>query len=146
MKKLLCPEFFLGDKVTPEQSDFFHKNGVIVFRNVLKPETVALMAQNHIGALNVQPMISQNEETSCDVDLFPGMAVKWGLTFLINTQDVPGRRSAGSLAWAGVRNTYYWIDPVRHVGGVFMTQVLPFADPTTLRVFADFERAVYASL
>jgi CubicO group peptidase (beta-lactamase class C family) len=113
---------------------------------ILKPDTVALMGQNHMGALNVQPMLSQNKEMSCDVDLFPGMAVKWGLSFLINTQDVPGRRSAGSLAWAGVRNTYYWIDPVRCVGGVFMTQVLPFADPTTLRVFADFERAVYAAL
>src|ERR1700680_2593058 len=45
MKKLLCPEFFLGDKVTPEQSNFFHKNGVIVFRNVLKPETVAFFSQ-----------------------------------------------------------------------------------------------------
>ena len=113
---------------------------------ILKPETVALMGQNHIGALNVQPMLSQNKEMSCDVDLFPGMDVKWGLSFLINTRDVPGRRSAGSLAWAGVRNTYYWIDPARRVGGVFMTQVLPFADPTVLRVFADFERAVYASL
>ena len=91
-------------------------------------------------------MLSQNKEASCDVDLFPGMTVKWGLTFLINTQDVPGRRSAGSLAWAGLRNTYYWIDPVRRVGGVFMTQVLPFADPTVLRVFADFERTVYAAL
>ena len=113
---------------------------------ILKPETVALMGQNHIGALNVQKMLSQNKDASYDVDLFPGMALKWGLTFLINTQDVPGRRSAGSLAWAGLRNTYYWIDPTKRVGGVFMTQVLPFADPTVLRCFADFERAVYASL
>jgi methyl acetate hydrolase len=113
---------------------------------ILKPETVAVMGQNHIGSLNVQPMVSQNKESSCDVDLFPGMAVKWGLTFLINTLDVPGRRSAGSLAWAGLRNTYYWIDPTKRVGGVFMTQVLPFADPTVLRVFAEFEREVYASL
>jgi phytanoyl-CoA hydroxylase len=41
MKKLVCPEFVLGEKVTPEQATFFHKNGVIVFRDVLKPETVA---------------------------------------------------------------------------------------------------------
>jgi CubicO group peptidase (beta-lactamase class C family) len=113
---------------------------------ILKPDTVALMGQNHIGALNVQPMPSQNKDASYDVDLFPDMAVKWGLTFLINTQDVPARRSAGSLAWAGLRNTYYWIDPKKQVGGVFMTQILPFADPTVLRYFADFERAVYAAL
>jgi methyl acetate hydrolase len=113
---------------------------------VLKPETVALMGQNHIGELNVRPMRSNNRAMSCDVDLFPDMPAKWGLTFLINTRDVPGRRSAGSLAWAGVRNTYYWIDPKRHVGGVFMTQVLPFADPVILDRFAAFERAVYAAL
>lgn len=113
---------------------------------ILKPETVALMGQNHIGALNVQPMVSQNNDASCDVDLFPDQAVKWGLTFLINTRDVPGRRNAGSLAWAGLRNTYYWIDPSKRVGGVFMTQLLPFADPTVLRCFADFECAVYAAL
>ncbi|HTC08273.1 MAG TPA: serine hydrolase domain-containing protein [Acetobacteraceae bacterium] len=113
---------------------------------ILKPETVAQMGQNHIGALNVQPMPTQNTASSCDVDLFPDQDVKWGLTFLINTKDVPGRRSAGSLAWAGLRNTYYWIDPKKRVGGVFMTQVLPFADPTILGVLADFERAVYAAL
>ena len=55
-------------------------------------------------------------------------------------------RSAGSLAWAGINNTYFWLDPNKRVAGVLMTQVLPFADPTVLRVFADFERTVYAAL
>jgi phytanoyl-CoA hydroxylase len=45
MKKLLCPEFVLGEKVTPDQAAFFHKNGVIIFRNVLKPETVEFFIQ-----------------------------------------------------------------------------------------------------
>jgi methyl acetate hydrolase len=149
IEPLRVPEFFNGGGgLYSTASDYLAFVRAILNGGggILKPETVALMGQNHIGALNVQPMLSQNKEVSCDVDLFPGMAVKWGLSFLINTQDVPGRRSAGSLAWAGVRNTYYWIDPARRVGGVFMTQVLPFADPTTLGVLADFERAVYASL
>ena len=68
------------------------------------------------------------------------------MSFLINTQDVPGRRAAGSLAWAGLRNTYYWIDPTRRIGGTIMTQLLPFADPTVLALFADFERAIYAAV
>jgi methyl acetate hydrolase len=149
IEPLRVPEFFNGcGGLYSTASDYLAFVRAILNGGggILKPETVALMGQNHIGALNVQPMLSQNNEVSCDVDLFPGMAVKWGLSFLINTQDVPGRRSAGSLAWAGVRNTYYWIDPARRVGGVFMTQVLPFADPITLGVLADFERAVYASL
>ena len=56
------------------------------------------------------------------------MGQKWGLSWLINTEDMPGRRSAGSLAWAGLFNTYYWLDPKRHVTGVILTQILPFAD------------------
>jgi len=112
---------------------------------ILKPETVALMGQNHMGALNVLPMKTFNPRMSNDCELFPGMEKKWGLTFLINTQDVPGARSAGSLAWAGINNTYYWLDPVKRVAGVLMTQILPFADPTVLGLLDRFERAVYAA-
>jgi methyl acetate hydrolase len=112
---------------------------------ILKPETVALMAQNHMGALNVLPMKSYIPAMSNDVDLFSGMDKKWGLSFLINTEAVPGRRSAGSLAWAGVFNSYYWLDLKQQVAGVLMTQVLPFVDPTVLGLLDRFESAVYAA-
>jgi len=121
------------------------RGGELNGARVLKPETVALMGQNHMGALNVLPMITYNPRMSNDCELFPGMDKKWGLTFLINTQDVPGARSAGSLAWAGINNTYYWLDPVKRVAGVLMTQVLPFADKTVLGLLDRFERAVYAA-
>ena len=81
-----------------------------------------------------------------DVDLYPGMVKKWGLSFLINTAKTPEGRSAGSLAWAGLANTYYWIDPARDVTGVILMQVLPFADGKCLEAFAGFERGVYAGL
>lgn len=110
---------------------------------ILKPETVALMGENHMGPLDVQPLPSQNPQLSAPVDLMPGTAKKWGLSFLINNEAVPGARSAGSLAWAGLNNTYFWLDPTAKVAGVFMTQVLPFADPIVLEAFARFERAVY---
>jgi methyl acetate hydrolase len=113
---------------------------------VLKPETVALMAGNHMGELNVLPMKTFNPRMSNDVDLFPGMDKKWGLSFLINTQDSPAGRRAGSLAWAGINNTYYWLDPKSQVAGVLMTQVLPFGDKTVLDLLDAFEAAVYRSL
>ncbi|HUB12811.1 MAG TPA: serine hydrolase domain-containing protein [Acetobacteraceae bacterium] len=112
---------------------------------VLKPETVALMAENHMGPLDVQPLKTSNPEFSNDAEFFPGMAKKWGLSFLINTEDTPAGRSAGSLAWAGINNTYFWLDPNKRVAGVLMTQILPFADPTVLRLLDRFEAAVYAS-
>jgi methyl acetate hydrolase len=113
---------------------------------VLKPETVAMMAQNHIGELVVSKMTSAAPIYSNDVDLFPGIVKKWGLSFLINTAKTAEGRSAGSLAWAGVANTYFWIDPVRDVAGVILMQVLPFFDPKCLEAFAGFERGVYAGL
>jgi CubicO group peptidase (beta-lactamase class C family) len=110
---------------------------------ILKSETVALMGENHMGPLNVEPLPTSVPQLSNPVDLMPGIVKKWGLTFLINTDAAPSGRSAGSLAWAGLYNTYYWLDPSAKVAGVFMTQVLPFADATVLQALDAFERAVY---
>ena len=113
---------------------------------LLKAETVALMGQNHIGELNVPKMISVAPMYTNDVDLYPEQVKKWGLSFLINTAKTAEGRSAGSLAWAGLANTYFWIDPARDVTGVILMQLLPFADGKCLETFADFESGVYAGL
>src|SRR3979490_1203364 len=112
----------------------------------LKPETVALMGQNHIGELNMTKMNSAVALATNDVDLYPDMAKKWGLSFLITTARTPEGRSPGSLAWAGLANTYYWIDPARDIAGVSLMQVLPFADGKCLEAFSGFESGVYAGL
>src|SRR6202163_3204950 len=113
---------------------------------VLKPETVAMMRQNHIGELNMTKIISALPAFTNDVDLYPDMEKKWGLSFLINTARTPEGRSPGSLAWAGLANTYFWIDPSRDVTGVILMQLLPFADKKCLEAFAGFESGVYAGL
>jgi CubicO group peptidase (beta-lactamase class C family) len=113
---------------------------------VLKPETVAMMGQNHIGELSMTRMASAVAFATNDVDLYPDIVKKWGLSFMINTAKTPEGRSAGSLAWAGLANTYYWIDPARDITGVILMQVLPFADPKCLGAFAAFESGVYAGL
>ena len=113
---------------------------------VLKPETVALMGQNNIGAIEVGKLPTALPAFTNDVDLFPGMVKKWGLSFLINTAKTPEGRSPNSLFWAGLANTYFWIDPVRNVSGVILMQLLPFADGKCLEAFAGFEHGVYAGL
>ena len=113
---------------------------------VLKPETVTMMAQNHIGQLNMTRMTSAVAFATNDVNLYPDMEKKWGLSFLINTARTPEGRSPGSLAWAGLANTYFWIDPSRDVAGVILMQVLPFVDQKCLEAFAGFESGVYAGL
>src|SRR6202165_4305851 len=113
---------------------------------VLKPETVALMGQNHIGELVVTKMTSAALMYTNDVDPFPGIVKKWGLSFLINTAKTPEGRSAGSLSWAGLANTYFWIDPARDTAGVILMPLLPFFAQPCLEAFAGFERGVYAGL
>jgi methyl acetate hydrolase len=112
---------------------------------ILKPETVKAMAQNHLpdGVL-CRPLKSQLPNLSADMAFVNGM--KWGLSFMINPTAFPGRRSADSLTWGGLANSYYWIDPVKKVTGVWATQLLPFYDPRAIAAFEAFERAVYASL
>jgi CubicO group peptidase (beta-lactamase class C family) len=110
---------------------------------ILRPETVAMMNKNSMGDLNVTLLKTAQPDLTNDAEFFPGMVKKWGLAYMINTQDVPGGRSVGSLAWAGLANTYFWLDPKRKVTGVILTQILPFADQKALKLLADFETAVY---
>ncbi len=113
---------------------------------VLRPETVAVMSQNHIGALEIPVFRTAAPSLSNDVELFPGMSKKWGLSFLINTQPPPTGRSAGSLAWAGLANAYFWSDPTKRVSGVFLSQVFPFYDGTAIELLGKFETEVYRAL
>jgi methyl acetate hydrolase len=113
---------------------------------LLQPKTVDQMASNQIGAARAGILKTYRPAISADVDFHPGATDKFGLGFLINETAYEGGRSAGSLAWAGVFNTFYWIDPRRQICGVIMMQFLPFVDPEGVGMLHDFERAVYASL
>src|SRR3984885_546421 len=113
---------------------------------ILRPETVALMGRNQIGKLEAGRMSTTAPQFSNDVDFFPGISLKWGFGHMINMQPIPNGRSAGSLTWGGLFNTYYWIDPQKRVAAVFMTQIVPFADPRALGVYGAFERAIYANV
>lgn len=113
---------------------------------LLRPETVALMGQNQIGAIEAGILKTANPARSNDVDFFPGIPCKWGLGYMINTLPGPNGRSAGSVTWAGIYNTYYWLDPKKRVAGVILTQILPFADYPAVALYGRFERAVYGAL
>ncbi|MFH6784259.1 MULTISPECIES: serine hydrolase domain-containing protein [Methylobacterium] len=114
---------------------------------VLRPETVAMAATNGLGpAMKIRALPGVKRHLSHDAEFFPGMPKSWGLSFMINDEDAPTGRSAGSLAWAGLANLYFWIDRTRGVGGFWGTQLFPFADPASVENFLEFETAVYRSL
>ena len=120
----------------------FLNNGELDGARVLKAETVALMGQNHIGAVSV-PALKSALPRSADFTFIADGRDKWGLGFLITTDQVPGKRSPGSLSWGGINNTFFWIDPSRGIAGVIMMQYLPFADAKALATYDVFERGAY---
>ena len=112
---------------------------------ILNGSTVHLMAQNHIGELEAaNSIVSSAPSLSNDVNILPDSVDKFGLGFLINSDPVPGGRSAGSLAWAGMYNSYYWIDIEKGICGVLITQILPFYDAEVVTLFDNFEKSIYA--
>ncbi|WP_027184204.1 serine hydrolase domain-containing protein [Desulfovibrio inopinatus] len=110
---------------------------------VLAAETVQKMSLNGLGTLKVRPFISADPLLTNSCEVFPGMPKSWGYTFMINDEPAPTGRPAGSLAWAGLANLYYWIDRLNGLGGFWATQILPFADPPSYEGYLGFETAVY---
>ena len=117
--------------------------GELEGRRVLSAETVRAMGENQMGPLRVTPLPAAMAEMTYPVDLYPEVEKGWSLSFMINLQDLDGRRRAGSLAWAGLRNSYFWIDPQSGLAAALFTQMLPFVDPATLALLDRFERALY---
>jgi CubicO group peptidase (beta-lactamase class C family) len=114
--------------------------------SILQPETVASMSTNQIGSVEAGILKTTNPALSNDVDFFPGVQLRWGFGHMINIDPVPGGRKAGSLTWAGLFNTYYWIDPTMRIAGVIMMQILPFADREALRAYRQFEHGICRAL
>jgi methyl acetate hydrolase len=111
---------------------------------ILSPASVALMRESQWEGPEVGVLPAANPGLCAGFDPFPGQTKRWGLGFLINPGPGPNGRSAGSLAWAGLANCYYWADPAAGVAGVFLAQLFPFGDSVALEGFGAFERAVYS--
>ena len=113
---------------------------------ILKPETVALMYQNHTGNIPTGVLKTAMPALSNDVDFFPGAELRWGLGYMLNLQAGPNGRSAGTVSWGGLFNTYYWLDPAKRVTGLIMTQILPFADTRAVKLYGQLEAGVYDAM
>jgi len=117
--------------------------GTLDGARILSPASVALMGRNQIGEVGVRAIKTAQPDLSMDFSFIDDGMDKWGLGFLITSRHVAGKRSAGSLSWGGIDNTYFWIDPARGIAGVILMQLLPFADTKALAIYDTFERGVY---
>ncbi len=115
-------------------------------QRIVSRETVEMAAQNGLGEMKIKGLPGVIPFLSNYAEFFPGMPKSWALTFMINDEDAPTGRPAGALAWAGLANLYYWIDRKNGVGGFWATQIFPFADPTSVVGYLDFETAIYNNL
>ena len=113
---------------------------------VLRPETVDQMTVNNMGDLRVVALPAVMPEITNDAEFFPGVEKTWGLTFQINEEPLPTGRPAGGLMWAGIANSYFWIDMENQVAGTYISQQLPFADARSYQLYEDIETATYSHL
>jgi methyl acetate hydrolase len=112
---------------------------------ILQPKTVEMMTTNQIGNVSAGKLKTYRPAISSDMDLHPGAVDGFTYGFLINNTAYPDGRPAGTLAWAGIENTFYWIDPKRSLCAVIMMQFFPFVDKQAVGLLSDFEKAVYAA-
>ena len=137
-----------GGGLTSTASDYgrfvrmYLNGGQLDGARVLKAETVALMSQNAMGSLRV-PALKAALPRFADFSFIADGRDQWSLAFLMTADQVPGKRSPGSLSWGGINNTYFWIDPARGISGVILMQYLPFADAKALALYDAFERGTY---
>ena len=148
-----APEVFMGGGAlfgtVPDYMRFLRmwlNDGLGENGRVLKPETVAWAARDHLGGMKIKRMTSVSRGVTHDAEFFPGLSKSWGLTFMVNDEDAPPGRSAGSIGWAGLANLYYWVDRRNGLAGFWAAQLFPFMDPTALNGFLAFETALYDAL
>src|SRR5215467_14412857 len=121
--------------------------GTLNGKKILSESSVKMMGENAMGAIFVERQPDADKLRTKPFPLGAGKD-KFGLGFQIAANDpsTKGFRSPGSMSWAGIFNTEFWVDPVRHVGGVHMMQLLPFYDDGAIRALRGFEETVYKNL
>lgn len=145
------PEFYgMGQCLYSTASDYlrllrlFLRGGELDGARLIERDCMAMLMTPQTDPLPRPLLRTVNPRASADFDPFPETPLSHTLGFLRVDQDVPGMRHAGSVGWAGFANTHYWIDPASNIAAVFMTQMIPFADPQLIDAYQSFERAVYA--
>ncbi len=115
-------------------------------RRLLSEESVRTLGRNHLGNVKVS---LQEEPTPQLARVFPLGAGRDGFGLGFQVTGAPrqaGMRAPGSLSWAGIYNTQFWIDPASGIGAVLMMQYLPFYDADAIATLTGFERRVYEGL
>ena len=149
MKKGSMPHYSGGGGLSSTVKDYGRvlqmllNSGSLDGRTLLKSETVDSMFQNNIGDIQPAALATAMPTISNTADLSFGNNATFGLGLLIHTDGMDGGRRANAGSWAGLFNSYYWVDPQAGTYGIFGTQVLPFYDTVSIQTLLEFEQAAY---
>ena len=126
-------------------SDYMRLLRALLDGAVLSDQSRAALFANQVGDLPAGVLVSSHPGMTNDFHPMPGQTLGWSFGLMLNPAAGPDGRPAGSGAWAGLGNCYYWLDPANGLAALVLSQVLPFADPKALGLLAAFARAVYAT-
>jgi CubicO group peptidase (beta-lactamase class C family) len=113
---------------------------------LIEAQSLREMGRNQLGNVRVE---LQDEPLPLLARAFPLGAGRdgFGLGFQVTgAHDNDDERAPGSLSWAGIFNTEFWIDPANGIGGVLLMQYLPFYDQEAIDTLVGFEAQVYEGL
>lgn len=121
-------------------------DGELEGARILETETVTQMFSPQIGEIALPELMRTTDPAlSNDVPSLP-FRQSWGLGLHLMLEDIPGMRRAGTGDWAGIFNSYYWIDRASGITAAIFTQLLPFFDQRMIELLMGFEQEVYASV
>jgi CubicO group peptidase (beta-lactamase class C family) len=141
-----APEFFSGGGGLFSTLADYQKFCRMILQDgasILSPASIAALSTNQVGALRAGVIGSANPDLMAGADPFPGMDSKWSFGFHLNPEPGPLGRSKNSLSWAGLANTYFWIDPAQDLAGIILMQLLPSGDLGAVKTYMQFEQAAY---
>lgn len=121
------------------------RGGELDGTRILSESAVAEISRNQIGDLEASMQRTALADRSNDFIFMDG-SQKFGLGVMIETEQRRGRRAIGSFSWAGIVNTFFWVDPANELAAVLFLQLAPFASRASIDILQRFETAVYEDL
>ena len=113
---------------------------------ILKKATILEMTKNQIPNISMDNAGDYFNPAFC-CDFKRGNLISknsnWGLAWLIDNEDKPNGRKAGTVSWGGLFNTYFYIDYKSGIAASIYSQYLPFNHPATTTLFDEFSKIIY---
>ena len=111
---------------------------------ILSESSISSMLSSLNEELVMKKMLTQVPMLSNDVDFFPTSTKSWSPGFMVNHEDIRSGRPKNSSGWAGLFNSFFWIDPKNEIAALILMQMLPFSEEGCFTTLQEFEGSIYS--